>query len=323
MNRATHLIVGGMMLMAALPGALAQTNYPNRAIRIVVPTAPGGPPEVVTRLVAQELTKRWGKPAVVDTRPGAGTTIGADIVAKSPPDGYTLLMTPGAIATAVATYKKLPFDALRDFAPITQTHFVPNIFLVHPSLPVRSVKEFIALAKARPGEILYGSAGYGTNPHLSTELFASIAQIRLTHVPYKGGLPVITDLIAGRVVMAMSSTFGLSLPHVRSGRLRALAVSSLTRSKLLPDVPSLADTVPGYEDVQWAAFFAPTGTPVEIIDRLNKEIVSILHTPEMRDRLAADGAEVAGTTPDQMAVFLKAEITKWVKLAKAAGIQPE
>ncbi len=179
------------------------------------------------------------------------------------------------------------------------------------------------LAKTRPGQILYPSAGTGTTPHLATELLASMAQVRMTHVAYKGAPPVIIDLVAGRVVMTMSSTFGITMPHVRSGRLRALAVSSATRIKALPEVPSIAETVPGYEDVQWAAFMAPAGTPPEILDRLHKEIVSILRLPETRERLAIDGAEVVGNTPEELAAFLKAEITKWMKVVKAVGIEPE
>lgn len=322
MNHAILLSVAGIMLMAA-PEVFPQAGYPNRPIRVIVPTAPSGPPDLVARLVAQELSTRWGRQVVVDNRPGAGTTIGAEMVARAPADGYTLLMSSTPLATNPASYKQLPYDALRDFAPITQTHWVPNLFLVHPSLPAKSLAEFITLARARPGEILYGSAGHGTNPHLATELFASMVQARLTHVPYKGGQPVIIDLIAGRVVMAMSSTFGLTLPHVRSGRLRALGVSSAARSKLLPEVPTVGETVPGYEDVQWAAFMAPAATPPEIIARLHKEIVAILNTPELRSRLAADGAEVAGTAPSELASFLRAEIAKWMKLAKVAGIEPE
>lgn len=323
MNPATRLIAAGIMLMAALPDGLAQANYPTRPIRIIVPTAPAGPPDVTTRLTAQELSKRLGRPVVVENRPGAGTIIGAEIVAQAPADGYTLLMSPGTLATNPATYKKLPYDALRDFAPITQTHLVPNLFVVHPSIPARSVKEFIALARARPGDILYASAGYGTNPHLTIELFASMAQVRLTHVPYKGGLPGVTDLLAGRVVMMISSAMGLIVPHVRAAKLRALGVSSATRSKALPDIPSMAEAVPGFEAVQWAAFMAPAGTPPEIIDRLHKEIVSILHMPEIRDRLAADNIEVVGSTPGELAAYLRAETVKWAKVAKAAGIEPQ
>jgi len=323
MNHAVRAIMAGVMLIAAAPEALAQANYPIRPIRVVVPTAPGGPPEVTARLVAQELTKRWGRPAVVDIRPGAGTVIGSEIVAKAPADGYTLLMSPGTLATNPATYRKLPYDALRDFAPITQTHLVPNLFVIHPSLPAKSVKEFIALARARPGDILYASAGYGTNPHLTIELFASMAQLRLTHVPYKGGLPGVTDLLAGRVVMMVSSAMGLLLPHVQAGKLRALGVSSAARSKALPDLPSMAEAVPGFEAVQWAAFMAPTGTPAEIIDRLHKEIVSILHLPEIRERLAADNIEVVGSTPAELAAYLRAETVKWAKAAKLAGIEPQ
>ena len=314
------IVVCTALAQAQTPGTAA---YPNRPIRIIVPTAPGGPPDVVARMVAQEFSTRWGRPAVVENRAGAGTVIGTEIVAKAPADGYTLLMSPGTLATNPASYKKMPYDALRDLAPITQTHWVPNLFLIHPSFPAKSVKEFIAFAKARPGEILYGSAGHGTNPHLATELFASMAKVKLTHVPYKGAPPVIIDLVAGRVVMAMSSTLGLIMPHVRNGRLRALAVSSATRSKALPDVPTIAETLPSYHDVQWAAFMAPAGTPAEIIDRLQKEIVSILRMPESRERLAVDAAEVVGSTPDEFGAFLRAETMKWLKLAKAAGIEPE
>ncbi len=323
MNPAMRLIVAGMMLTAAPAEALAQANYPNRPIRIVVPTAPGGPPDFTARLIAQELTKRWSRQVVVDTRPGAGTIIGSEIVARAPADGYTLLLSPTTLATNPASYKKMPYDALRDFAPITQTHFVPNLFVIHPSLPAKSIKEFIALARARPGEILYASAGHGTTPHLATELFASMAQVKLTHVPYKGGLPGVTDLLAGRVAMMGTSAMGLVMPHVRIGRLRALGVSSIARSRGLPDVPTVAEAVPGYEAVQWAAIVAPAGTPPEIIDRLHKEIVSILHTPEIRDRLAADSAEVVGSTPSELTAYLRAETVKWAKVAKLAGIEPE
>ncbi|HWP90336.1 MAG TPA: tripartite tricarboxylate transporter substrate-binding protein, partial [Burkholderiales bacterium] len=218
------------LLSLAPAAAYAQDNYPERPIRIVVPTAPGGPSDIGARLIAQELTKRWGRQVVVDTRPGAGSIIGSEIVARAPPDGYTLLLTPSTLAINPATYKSMPYDAVRDFAPITQTHFVPSLILLHPSVPAKSVQELVVLAKARPGEILYGSSGHGTNPHLVIELFASMTQIRLTHVPYKGTAPGLIETLAGRVAMIATSSMALTVPHVRSGRLRALGITTATRS---------------------------------------------------------------------------------------------
>ena len=319
------------LLAAALPDALAQDAstgsaqaYPNRPIHIIVPTAPGGPSDIGARLIAQELTKRWGRQVVVETRPGAGTIIGSEIVARAPPDGYTLLLSPSTLAINPASYKKMPYDALRDFAPITQTHFVPNLIVVHPSVPAKSVKEMIALAKKRPGEILYASSGHGTNPHLAMELFASMAQIRLVHVPYKGTLPGLIEVLAGRVEMIATSSMSLVVPHVRTGKLRVLGITSANRARALPEFPTIAEAgVPGYEAVQWSGMLAPTGTPQEILARLHKETVSILRTPEVRERLAADSAEIVASSPEEFAAFLKTEIVKWARVAKAAGIEPE
>ncbi|HEV7822606.1 MAG TPA: tripartite tricarboxylate transporter substrate binding protein [Burkholderiales bacterium] len=313
-----------IVLLVAAPAALAQENYPERPIRIVVPTAPGGPSDIGARLIAQELTKRWGRQVVVDTRPGAGSIIGTEIVARAAPDGYTLLLTPSTLAINPATYKSMPYDGLRDFAPITQTHFVPNLILLHPSVPVHSVKELVALAKARPGEILYGSSGHGTNPHLVIELFASMTQIRLTHVPYKGTLPGLIETLAGRVAMIATSSMSLTVPQVRAGKLRALGITSATRSAALPDIPTIAESgVPGYEAVQWSGLLAPAGTPPPLIARLNREVAAILRGSDIRDRLAADSAEVVAGSPEQFAEFLKLETAKWARVVKAAGITPE
>jgi len=213
---------------------------------------------------------------------------------------------------------------LRDFAPITQMYFVPSLIVVHPSLPAKSVKELIALAKARPGEIVYGSSGHGTNPHLTIELFASMAQIRLLHVPYKGTAPGLIDLLAGRVAMMATSSMSLIVPHLRAERLRALGISTAARSRALPDIPTIAEAgVPGYESVQWSGLLAPAGTPQEIIAKLHQEAVSILRAPEVRERLAGDSAEVVASSPEEFAAFMKAETIKWAKVAKAAGIKPE
>jgi tripartite-type tricarboxylate transporter receptor subunit TctC len=315
-------IAAGFALVTS--AAWAQDSYPERPIRIVVPTAPGGPSDIGARLIAQELTKRWGRQVVVDTRPGAGSIIGTEIVAKAQPDGYTLLLTPSTLAINPATYKTLPYDAMRDFAPITQTHFVPNLILLHPSVPAKNVRELIALAKARPGEILYGSSGHGTNPHLVIELFASMAHIRLTHIPYKGTLPGLIETLAGRVSMIATSSMSLTVPHVRSGRLRALGITTAARSGALPDIPTIAEAgVPGYEAVQWSGLLAPAATPPALIARLNREVTGILRSPDIRERLAADSAEVVAGTAEQFSDFIKAEVVKWAGVVKAAGIKPE
>lgn len=304
--------------------ALAQDAYPSRPVRIVVPTAPGGPSDNCARLMANEFTKRWGRQVIVDIRPGAGTIIGTDIVAKAAPDGHTLLVAPSAIVIVPSSYKKLPFDPIRDFVPITQTYFVPNLIMVHPSLPARSVRELIALAKTRPGDILYASSGHGTNPHLTVELFASMTQIKLMHVPYKGTMPGLIDLLAGRSALMATSSMPLTVPHVRTGKLIALGITSDKRSAALPDIPTIAEAgVPGYEAVQWSGFFAPTGTPPDIVSRLYKEAVSTLNLPEVKERLAADSAEVVAGTQEQFAALMKSELAKWAKVVKAAGIQPE
>ncbi len=314
----------GVLVFVASSSALAQDTYPAKPIRIIIPTAPGGTTDTSGRIIAQELTKKWGKPVVAENRAGAGTIVGSEIVAKAAPDGYTLLVTPSTLAINSATYKKMPYDGIRDFAPITQTLFVPNLIVVHPSLPARSIKELIAFAKARPGEIVYGSAGHGTNPHLTTELFTSMAGIRLLHVPYKGSLPGIVDLLGGRLALMSTSSWSIILPNVRSGKLRALGVTSSTRASVVPDVPTVAEAgVPGYESVQWSGLLAPAGTPREIIALLHKEVVAILRAPEAKERLAAESAELVLSTPEEFSKFIRSETTKWSKVARAAGIQPE
>ena len=311
-------------LLLTAGGALAQEVYPNRPIRIVVPTAPGGPSDVGARLIAVELTKRWGKQVVVDIRPGAGTIIGTDLVVKAPADGYTLLMSPSTLAINPATYKKLPYDVLRDFAPITQTHYVPNLISVHPSMPAKNIRELIAFAKARPNEILYASSGHGTNPHLVIELLAHMAQIKLVHIPYKGTLPGLIETIAGRTALIATSSMQLVLPNARAGKLRILAISSATRVPSLPEIPAVAESgLPGYEAVQWTAMMAPAATPTDILARLQKEIVAILRVNEIREKLAVDGAEIVASSPEEFAVFLRNETVKWAAVVKAAGIPQE
>jgi len=321
---ARAVILAVAIIASAAPlHASAQGTYPSRPVRIIAPTAPGGGNDVVSRIVAQGLAERLGRPVVVENRAGAGTVIGSEVVAKAAPDGHTLLMAVAAFTINPATYRKMPFDTLRDFTPITQALFVPNLMVVHPSLPVRSVKDFIALAKARPGELSYSSGGQGTNSHMATELFASMAGIRLLHVPYKGSTPAMIDLIAGNVTVQTTSASSL-IPHVRAGRLRALGVSSAQRVAIAPDIPTIIEAgLPGYETSQWSGLLAPAGTPREVITRLHKETVAVLRAPAATEQLARDGSVVVAGTPEQFAELLSSEVAKWAKVAKAAGIQPQ
>jgi len=320
MRRSIAGVLAGTLLPAV--GVFAQAVYPQKPVRVIVPTATGGPGDTVARLIAQPLTERLGRQVVVENRTGAGTMIGAELVAKSAPDGHTLLMGLSTLATNPTAYRKVPYDALRDFAPVTQAVSMANLLVLHPSLPARGVREFIALARSRPGEILYGSSGYGTNPHLTIELLSNMAGIKLTHVPYKSSTSMI-DVIAGQVALT-SSPLLLSLPHARAGRLRALGVTSATRVGIAPDIPAIAESgLPGFESVQWYGLFAPGGTPREIIDRLHREVVAILRGAEIKNRLAADGAEVVAGTPEEFGSLLRVEMEKWARVARAAGIAPE
>ena len=317
-------VLAALLLLAAMPlNVLAQDAYPTRPIRIIVPSTPGGGSDISARLIAQEFTKRWGQSAVVENRAGAGTIIGTDLAAKAPRDGHTLLMAPGAFATNPSTYKKLPFDTVRDFAPISHVMSMPQLLAVHPSVPAKTVKAFIALAKARPGQIHYAAAGHGTLPHLTMELFANMAQIRMINVPYKGNLGIV-DLLGGRIDATVSSSMSVVLPHVRSGRLHALGVTAAARIHALPDVPTIAEAgLPGYEALQWAGLLAPTGTPREILLKLHKETVAYLRKPETIEYLGRDGNIVVASSAEEFAAFIKAEIAKWASVVKAAGIQPE
>jgi tripartite-type tricarboxylate transporter receptor subunit TctC len=303
--------------------AAAQDAYPSKVIRIVAPTAAGAANDFVARLIAKGLSDKYGKQVVVENRPGAGTIIGSEVVAKASPDGYTLLMGLSTLAINPVTYKKVPYDALTDFVPITQAVSLPNLLIAHPSVPVRNVKELIALARARPGELLYASAGQGTHPHLSMELFAVMANIQLVHVPYKSVTPAMTDLVAGHVALSMQNMLD-AMPQVRGGRLRALGVSSAQRMLIAPEIPTIAESgVKGYESVQWYGLFARAGTPNEIVQKLYRDTAAILRAPDNRKRLASDGAEVAASTPEEFATLVKAETVKWAKVAKAAKIEPQ
>jgi tripartite-type tricarboxylate transporter receptor subunit TctC len=317
------ILAAALISALVVSEAFAQGAYPSKVVRIVVPTSPAGTNDMLARLLAQGLTDRLGRQVIVENRTGAGTMIGSEIVAKSPPDGHTLLMGLSTLAINPATYRKVPYDALRDFAPITQVAYTPNLMIVHPSVPARSVKELIALARARPGELLYASSGYGTNPHLTMELFSTQAGIRMVHVPYKSSIPSLMDLIAGQVA-TMTSPMPQSIPHVRSGRLRALGVTTAARVTAAPDIPTIQESgLPSFESTQWYGLLAPAKTPVDIIDRLHREVTAILRAPDTRDRLAGDGAVPVASAPDAFSAYIRAETAKWAAVAKAAGIKPE
>jgi tripartite-type tricarboxylate transporter receptor subunit TctC len=315
--------VAAIVLIALLPQIAHAQGYPSRPVRIVAPSAAGSAADTVARTVAPLLSERLGQAVVVDTRPGAATILGTELVAKAPPDGHTLLIGLPALAINPSIYRTLPYDGLRDFAAITQAIRQSNLLVVHPSLPVRSVKELVALARARPGDLAYGSAGVGAASHLAMELLLLMSGTRMLHVPYKGPTPGLIDLMAGRVSLMATSTTA-ALPHVRSGRLRALAVTTAARVAGLADIPTVAESgVPGYEAVSWFGFMARAGTPREVVTRLHREIAAILRLPEVGERFAKSGAEVVASAPEEFDAFIRAEAVKWAKVVKAAGIKPD
>ncbi|HWI12709.1 MAG TPA: tripartite tricarboxylate transporter substrate binding protein [Burkholderiales bacterium] len=297
--------------------------YPNRPVRLVVPFAPGGAVDIVARLVAQKMTEAYGQTVVVDNRGGAGGTIGTDLVAKAKPDGYTLLVASMGVAVNAALYPKLPYDTLKDLAPLTMLAEQPNIVVVHPSLPVKSVRELVALAKARPGEVSYASGGIGSNSHLATVLFEQKAKIRLLHVPYKGLGPAMTDLVGGQVQLIVSNV-STALPFVRSGRLRLLAVTSKKRFALLSDTPTVEEAgVPGYDSSGWYGMWAPAGMSADLVAMLNRDVTRIVASTAMRDQLAAQGLQAIPTAPEAFATELRHEIDKWARVVKASGVNAQ
>ena len=308
-------------LLFAAATASAQ-SYPVKQIRFVVPFPPGGPADILSRTIGQSLAETWAQQVVIDNRAGAGGNIGAEIVAKAPPDGYTMLMGfVGTHAINSSLYRTLPFDAVKDFEPVALVAMVTIILVVHPSLPVKSVKELIALAKAHPGELSFGSPGNGTPQHLAGELFNTMTSVKMVHVPYKGAVPALTDLLGGRLSMIFSS-MPPALPHVQSGKLRALGVTSATRSPAAPDVPTIAQSgLKGYEVINWYGVLVPAKTPKEIVGKLNGEVVRIMNLPAVKERLAAQGAETYTSTPEKFADMIRTETEKWAKVVKFSGAQ--
>ncbi|MEA3195024.1 MAG: hypothetical protein QOD26_3357 [Betaproteobacteria bacterium] len=305
-----------------LGSALAQ-EYPSRPVRIVVPSPPAGGTDIVARVLAMHFTKAFGQQFFVENKPGAGNMIGIEAVARSAPDGYTLLMSASTLALNSVLFKKVPYDPVRDFAPITLTATAPNVLLVHPSVPAQSLAEFIALAKAKPGALSYGTPGIGTSPHLSMELLKSMAGIDLQHVPYKGTAAAVTDVMGGQIAATFSNAL-TAKPQVDAGRVRALAITGPRRIEALPGVPPVAEAgVPGYEAMQWYGLLAPAGTPAAIVERLNVEALKALRSSEMKERLAADGAEPLGGSPAEFAALIRRELDKWTRVARAAGIEQQ
>jgi tripartite-type tricarboxylate transporter receptor subunit TctC len=302
--------------------ALAQADYPSRTVRIVVPSQPGGGTDIVARVLANHYSKAFGQPFVIDNKPGAGNMIGIEAAARSAPDGYTLLTVPATLALNTVLYKKVPYHPIKDFAPVTLAATAPLVLIVNPSLPAQSLADFITLARREPGKMSYGTAGIGTTPHLCMELLKSMAGIDLVHIPYKGTAPAAGD-VAGGQIAAMFATALTARPMIDGGRVRALAVSGPKRVQALPNVPPVADAVPGYAAMQWFGLLAPAGTPPTIIARLNAEALRALKTEEMRERLAVDGAEPQGSTPEEFGALIKSELDKWTRVTRAAGIEPQ
>jgi tripartite-type tricarboxylate transporter receptor subunit TctC len=315
-------IISIALAALSLNAALAQ-NFPDRPIRIVVPYLAGGGVDTAARLVGQRLGQNVGQPVVVDNRPGAATNIGSDLVAKSKPDGYTLLLANSSQVANVSIYPKMPYDLLKDLAPVTLIGITPIVLVVHPSLPVKSAQELIALAKARPGELTYASAGIGSPTHIAPELFKYMAGIKMLHVPYKGGSQAVIDLIAGRVTMYFAAT-PTAFPLIKAGKLRPLGVTSPRRYPGAPDIPTIAESgIPGYELVGWFALLAPAGTPQDIIAKLHAGTLKALQTPELAKRLAAEGIEPSGASPRELDEFIRKEIVKYRKIVEVAEIRPE
>lgn len=309
-------------LLAAHEQSPAQ-NYPARPVRLIVPSAPGGGSDITARMIAPSMGETLKQSVVVENRAGAATMIGTEAVARSAPDGHTLLLCSTPLAINPAMNEKMTYDALRDFSPVTQIVSMPNMLVAHPSLPVRSVKELIALARSHPGELNFASAGTGTSPHLSMELLLTLTGTKMNHVPYKGAGQGLLDVLAGHVTLMTPSIIS-ALGYARSGRLRALGVTSANRASGAPDIPTIAEAgVPGYESTQWFGLLAPAGTPREIVTLLHSAVARALQQPAFKARLAADGAEPVGSAPDAFGAYIRSETAKWAQLVKAAGVRAQ
>ena len=322
--RTERILPALLLALAAIPAAAqSPAAYPTRAVRVVVPFPPGGGTDIISRTVAQRLHESWGQGVVVDNRPGANGIIGTDLVAKAKPDGYTLGVVIANHAINPSLYPKLPYDTQRDFTPVTLMAQYPYIITVHPSVPAKNVRELIALAKARPGQLSYASSGNGSGPHLGMELFKSMAKIDIVHVPYKGASPANTELLAGQE-QVMFNNFLAAMPFITSKRLRVLAVTTLQRSKAMPELPTVAESgLPGFDVKSYYALLAPAGTPAAIVNKVQSDVAAALRVPAVNDRLTSEGAEPVGSTPAELGALLQAEIAKWAKVVKKAKVSAE
>jgi tripartite-type tricarboxylate transporter receptor subunit TctC len=324
MNRhsfARHAAIAASSLLACAAGAHAASAYPDRPVRMIVPFTPGGGTDLVARMIAQKLGENLGQPVVVDNRPAVDGVVGTEIAARSQPDGYTLLQVSTSHAINVALGRKLPYDTLKDFSPIAHTANQQLILVVNPTLPVRTVKELIALGRAKPDALNYGSSSNATA--LPTELFKAMTGIQAQHIPYKGSPPMLADLIAGQIQMSIAAAIS-AIPQVKAGKLRVLAIGDSRRSSEMPDLPTIAEAgVPGYQATIWSGLLAPAGTPAPIIERLNREVVKAVRAPDFRAKLLELGAESVGSTAAEWGAFLRSEIEKWQKIAKRAGMRAE
>ncbi|OFZ92212.1 MAG: hypothetical protein A3F74_02745 [Betaproteobacteria bacterium RIFCSPLOWO2_12_FULL_62_58] len=323
MKFALGILIALFAAALAVSDAAAQ-QYPSRPIRLIVPFTPGGTTDIVARVVGNRLAESLGVQVVIENRPGAAGSIGAEVAARSKPDGYTLFMGHiGTLAVNPALYAKLPYDPLRDFAPISMVTMVPSMLVVHPSLPVKSMKELMAFAKSHPGALTYGSTGAGGTPYLAVEYFKVIAKLDIVEVPYKGAAPMTTELISGEISLTITGIPAL-LPHVKSGRLRALAVSSAKRSAAVPELPTMGEAgLRGYEATAWYGIVAPAGTAREILVKLNAEVISSLKHPDVGNRLKSEGAEPGGSTPNEFAAFIKTETARWAEVIKTTGVKQQ
>jgi len=318
--RSLALVACSAFALLGAPSALAQAPFPTKPVRLVVPFPAGGTTDILARAAAQKLSETLGQQVIVDNRPGAGGNIGAELVAKAPADGYTLLMgTVGTHAINPSLYAKMPYDHVKDFAPVILVAGVPNVLVVNPDLPFKTVADVVAYAKANPGKLNFASSGSGTSIHLSGELFKVMAGVQMTHVPYKGSAPALTDLIGGQVQL-MFDNLPSALPQIKGGKLRAVAVTSTTRAAALPDVPTVAESgLPGFESSSWFGILAPAGTPKDIIAKINTDVQKWLSTPEAKEKLLGQGAIAAGGSPDEFAKHIQAETAKWAKVVKESG----
>jgi tripartite-type tricarboxylate transporter receptor subunit TctC len=322
--RRSKLLTAALLAVAALaPAVAAAQTYPNRPIRLIIGYPPGGPTDIVGRTLAQKLGDMLGQNVLVDNRAGASGIVGNEIASKAAPDGYTLLVAPSTVTIQHTLYAKLPYDVTRDFTPVALVAGAPLLLVIHPSVPVKTVKELIAFARARPGQLNYASPGSGSANHLSGEMLKSMTGMQVTHVPYKGGAPAEVDLLGGHVTY-MFNTIASALPHVRSGRLRALGVSSARRSHAAPEIPTIAEAgVPGFESGTWYGIVGPAGLPSSIVVRLNAEINKALETPDMKERMASLGLDPMGGTPERFSEFMRQEIVKWAKVVKESGARAD